>query len=241
MDDRLSKLTHEESQGVLKDILERFASYRGRLWHQATKRFLVGKSTEFHMLEIGNAGNIRNLLEQFSHTGFSVSPIGGEADRYLRRSHPKQYYGLTECFRMLPVRAMDLDRTKAVEHETLASAVQHIGLIEGCVTTSWEAACNLLLETEKTDDHPSYRRKSLLELAPTPIVWTFVAGNHENRTSFATGVKGEKPKLVGLVSHDAGLGFKGIAEADYLYDRLGRKPGIVLPSDVFVFSIDTDR
>lgn len=241
MNDRLNRLTHEDSHGLLKDLFERLASYRGRLWHQAIKRFLVGRNTEFHILEIGNAGNIRNLLEQFSHAGFSVSPIGGKADEFLRRSRPRQCFGSTECFRMLPVRAMDLSRTKGVEHKTLASAVQHIGLIEGCVTTSWEAACNLLLETEKTDDHPSYRRKSLLELAPTPIVWTFVAGNHENRTSFATGVNGEKPKLVGLVSHDAGLGFKGIVEADYLYDRLGRNPGVVLPSDVFVFSIDTDQ
>jgi hypothetical protein len=241
MDDRLSKLTHEDSHGFLKDLFERLASHRGRLWLQAIKRFLLGTSTEFYMLEIGNTGSIRNLLEQFSHAGFSVSPVGGKADGLLRKSHPKQCSGSRECFRMLPVRAMDFDRTRAVKHATLASAIAHIGLMEGCKAMSWEAACNLLLETEKTDDHASYRRKSLLELAPTPIVWTFVAGNHDNRTSFATGVESEKPSLVGLVSPDANLGFRGIAEAEYLWTRLGREPNTILPGDVFVFSIDTDR
>lgn len=53
------------------------------------------------------------------------------------------------------------------------------------------------------------------------------------------GVK-ESPQLVGLVSCDAGLGFEGIAEADYLYRLLGREQGTILQSDVFVFSIETD-
>lgn len=235
-----NRLTHEDSQGVLKDILERFASHRGKLWHEAIKRSLVASSTEFYMLEIGKSGNVRNLLEDFSHAGFSVSPIGGKADSLLRKSRPKQCYGNRECFRMLPVRAMDFDSTKNVDHKTMASRIQHIGLMAGCVSTSWEATCTLLLETTEKK-HELDRRRSFLGLSPSPIVWTFTAGNSEERTSFANGVKGEVPQLIGLVSGDAGLGFQGIAEADYLYDRLGRERGVILPSDVFVFSIDTDE
>lgn len=192
------------------------------------------------MLEIGKLGSIRNLLEEFSHAGFSISPVDGKVDMTLRRSKISQCYGRTECFRMMSVRAMDLDSTKGVNHKTMASRIQHIGLMAGCVSTSWEAACTLLLETveKKASFH---RRSRLLGLSPSPIVWTFVAGNSENRTSFANGVKGEIPQLIGLVSGDAGLGFQGIAEADYLYDRLGRERGVILPSDIFVFSVDINE
>ncbi len=234
------RLTHHDSQGVLKDIFERFSSHRGKLWHEAIRRFLVGASTEFYMLEIGDSGNLNNLLEKFSHAGLSISPLGGEAEKDLRKSKPRQCYGERECFRMVPVRAMDFDRTKCVDHKTPESKIRHIGLLEGCVATSWEAACKLLLETKETGECGRPKRRSLLEMSPTPIVWTFVAGNHENRTNFATNAEGERPKLIGLVSEDAGLGFKGIAEATYLHQRLGRDRGAIFPSDIFVFSINTD-
>lgn len=231
------RLTHADSQGVLKDIFERFASHRGKLWHEAVRRFLVGSNTEFYMVEIGKWGTSRNLLEAFSHAGFSVSPVGGNADRALRKSNPKQCYGERECFRMIPVRAMDFESTKNVDHKSVASRVQHVGLIAGCVSTSWEAACALLLETVEEKEGFN-RRRPLLGLSPSPVVWTFVGGNTESRMSLANhGVK-ETPQLVGLISSDAGLGFKGIAEADYLYHRLGREQGTILPSDIFVFSIE---
>lgn len=231
------QLTHEESQGVLKDILERFSSYRGRLWHQAIKRLLVGKNTDFYMLEIGDYGNIRNLLQKFSQAGFSISPFGGEVEQSLRASNPRQLYGLRECFRMLPVRAMEFERTNAVTHETQTSAIAHIGLMDDCVATSWEGACKLLLELYAKQVWV-IRRKTLLEMSPAPIVWTFVGGEYENRFSLAaTEDESKRPLLVGLVSEDAGLGFRGIADASYLFQQLGRKDGEFLTSDVFVFSI----
>lgn len=170
------RLTHVDSQGVLKDIFERFASHRGKLWHEAIKRFLVGSNTEFYMLEIGKWGNSRDLLEAFSHAGFSISSVGGNADSALRKSSPKQCYGERECFRMTPVRAMDFQSTKNVDHKSAASRVQHIGLMSGCVSTSWEAACALLLETVE-EKEVFNRRRPLLRLSPSPVVWTFVGGN----------------------------------------------------------------
>lgn len=241
MDDRLGGLTHKESLGVLKDLFERLASNRGGLWYQAIKHFLVGTSTEFYMLEVGNSGCIRNLMESFTHAGFSISPMGGNAEKALRASNPKPVFGLRECFRMLAVRAMDFGSTKFVQHETMESTIRHIGLQEGCVATSWEAACNLLLETEKKRED-WVRRNRLLGLSPSPIVWTFVGGDHENRWSFAKKDGNRRaPLLVGLVSRDADFGFKGIVEAECLQRLLGREPGTILPSDVFVFSIKVDR
>ena len=232
------RLTHADSQGVLKDIFERFASHRGKLWLEAIRRFLVGSNTEFYMLEIGKWGSSRNLLEAFSHAGFSTSPVNGNADRALRKSNPKQCYGGRECFRMVPVRAMDFELTKNVDHKSMASRVQHIGLMTGCLSTSWEAVCALLLETVEEKEGFN-RRKPLLGLSSSPIVWTFVGGDTESRMSFANDDVKESPQLVGLVSSDAGLGFRGVAEADYLYHRLGREQGTILPSDIFVFSIES--
>lgn len=60
--------------------------------------------------------------------------------------------------------------------------------------------------------------------------------------SFVINDKNRKdPLLVGLVFRDADLGFKGIAEAEYLYRRLGREFGTILPTGIFIFSIDTYR
>lgn len=235
------RLTHEESQGTIKDILERFSSSRGKLWHQAIKRFLLGTSPDFYMVEIGDSGNIRNLLEKFSHAGFSVSPFGGEVEQGLRASNPRQIYRNWECFCMMPVRAMDFQRTRFVQHETQASVIQHIGHVDGCVTTSWEAGCKLLLETQWEEGRIHNMRRTLLQISPSPVVWTFVGGNHESRLSLATNPASDQPRLVCLVSEDAKLGFKGMAEAGYMYQLLGREDGVILPSDIFIFSINTGQ
>ncbi len=137
---------------------------------------------------------------------------------------------------MVPVRAMNLETPPTYDSVTL------FGHVNGCVATSWEAACRLLMEVEEEADpaHAWISRRHLLNLTSTPIVWTFVGGDHESRTSFATDSEEDQPMLVALVSSGSELGFKGIAEAEYVHERMGRKPGVILPSDVFVFSIDTD-
>jgi hypothetical protein len=227
------RLTHEDSHGLFKDLLERLASYRGHLWHNALKRFLVAASTDFYMLEIGQLGKAQLLLEQFHQAGFSISPEGGRAQEAMRSSAPKPIFGKRECFCMVPVRAMDLKTPPTFDSVSL------FGHCNGCVATSWEAACRLLMEVEERDSQGKSLRRHLLDLAPTPIVWTFVGGDHENRTSFAYNSFLERPMLVALISSGSDLGFKGIAEAEYVYERMGRDPAVILPSDVFAFSIRT--
>lgn len=230
------RLTHEDSHGLFKDLFERLASHRGHLWHNAFKRFLVATNPEFYMLEIGQLGTAKLLLEKFHQAGFSISPEGGAAHKAIRASHPKCIFGERECFRMLPVRAMGIDGSLTYDSVSL------FGHTKGCVSTSWEAACRLLIEVEEKADmaHAWVSRRHLLDLAPTPIVWTFVGGDHERRTSFAFDSEEDQAMLVALVSHGSGLGFKGIVEAEYAYERMGRDPAVILPSDIFVFSINTD-
>lgn len=229
------RLTFEDSKGFLRDLFERLASHRGPLWHEAFKRFLVATNPEFYMLEIGKLGSAKLLLEKFHQAGFSISPQDGLAQEALRNSDPKPIFGLRECFRMLPVRAMSLDSSNL-------EAVRQFGRVNGCVATSWEAACWLLMEVEEKDDLVrSLRRRRLLDLAPTPIVWTFAGGDHADRPNLATNLVHREPMLVALVSADSGLGFKGIVEAEYMYRRLDRASTGVRPKDVFLFSIKTSN
>lgn len=226
------RLMHEDSQGLLKDLFERLASHRGHLWHKALKRFLIATSTDFCMTEIGQLGSAKLLLERFHQAGFSISPQDGVAHQAVRASNPRPIWGEEECFCMVPVRAMQL-ATPTLE------TIGTFGHCNGCVATSWEAACRLLIEVEEELDPGRRSRRHLLDLAPTPIVWTLVGGDHESRTSFACNSTSDRPMLVALVSNGSGLGFKGIVEAEYMYARMKREPALILPSDVFAFSIRT--
>ncbi|MBI1833493.1 MAG: hypothetical protein HYR90_01580 [Candidatus Andersenbacteria bacterium] len=225
-----ARLTFEDSHGFLKDLFERLASYRGPLWHEAFKRFLVATNPEFYMLEIGQLGTAQLLLERFHQAGFSISPHDGVLYEALRNSKPESIYMLQECFRMLPVRAMG---------PPTAYAVRGFGHTNGCVATSWEAACRLLLEVEEKPKQGFHSPRRLLNFAPTPVVWTFVGGDHKSRASLATISEQSEPMLVALVSADSGLKFKGIVEAEYMYRCLDRDSNQILPSDVFLFSINT--
>ena len=228
------RLTVERTHGLLKDLLERLASSDGHIWHAAFKRFLLEPNPEFYRLEIGSLGAIRLLLERFQQAGFSISPLSGAAEEDLRSSNPKPIYGRRECFRMLPVRAMELGDLPTIDE------VSRFGHVQGCVATSWEAACWLLMEVEQKSE-TCHRPRRLLNLAPTPIVWTFVGGDHESRASFAIDSTQQEPMLVALVSAHSGYGFKGIVEAEYMYRCMGRHPSIILPDDTFLFSINTNR
>lgn len=231
-----TRLTHEHSLGLLKDLFEKLAKEEGKLWHNAAKRFLLALNTEFYKLNIGQLGTSQLLLESFHQAGFSISPHEGIATEGMRASNPRCIFGATEYLRMLSVRAMDLEATPTCD------SVSNFGCRSGCVATSWEAACRLLMEVEanETGGCGWNSRKRLLNFAPTPIVWTFVGGDNDKRTSFVTNSEQNQPMLVALVSSGSNLGLKGIVEAEYAYQRLGRAPGLILPSDVFVFSIDTD-
>lgn len=231
-----SRLTHEDSRDVLKVLFEKLAKEEGKLWHNAIKRFLRALNTELYMLNIGQLGTSNLLLEHFHQAGFSISPYDGAATNAMRASNPRSIFGATEYLRMLSVRAMDLDVPPTCD------SVSNFGCRSGCVATSWEAACQLLMEVEenKTGGCGWNSRKRLLNFAPTPIVWMFVGGDHDTRARFTVDSIAEQPMLVALVSSGSDLGFKGIVEAEYAYQRMGRAPGVILPSDVFVFSIDTD-
>jgi hypothetical protein len=231
--DRL--LTHRETNGVVSDIFQRLASVNGRLWFEAQKRFLTGVSTDFYMLRIGHHGSSGLMLESFDRAGYVFQPQHGAVRRAAELSNPRLVSGRVECVRMFPVRAMGF-KTGATRKQ-----VRGIGVKNDCVSTSIEAACCLMMEKDQRSEIPYMRKLSLLDRAPTGIVWTFMEGDHERRGSLETqGGNVGNPHLVALVSEDAGLGVKGIVEADYLNDLLKRDRDRLAPEDTILFSLQLD-
>ena len=98
-----------------------------------------------------------------------------------------------------------------------------------------------MLEVDQKQENLFSPRIGLLDRSPAPVVWTFCEGIHTDRMSLRMSIGEGGLHLVGLVSADAGLGFKGVVEAETLFGMLGRTPGEMLPSDVFVFSINTEK
>ncbi len=210
------RLTHDETQGTLTDLFQRLASTRGHYWLRGLKRYLVAKSPDFYMLDVNRFRNPRVMLERMAESGAYPAPPAGRIRRAIETSTPQ---GLgTECLGLTSVRAMGFPGGATSEQ------VRRFGRVNKHVATSYEAACMLFMEPEG---------KGLLRLSPSPIVWTFLGGNYENRQNLFLN-DAPVPELVALVSKDADMGVVGIVEPEVM----GRDTDRFEPNDMFLLSLE---
>jgi hypothetical protein len=211
------RLTHEDTRGVLLDLFERLGSAYGRLWFGGLKRWIRAKGPDFYVLDLGGHQTMRVLLDDMhrQHHAFVTMPASKVG---FAISNNRPCLG-RECLWMTSVRAMGF-LSGATRDE-----IRHYGRLNGCVATSYEAGCKLLMEPIG---------KGLLRLAPSPIVWTFVGGNHRNRQNLFIS-DDEPPELVALASDDSHLSSNGIKEPKYVIGHDGEN---FAPSDMFIFSLE---